>query len=303
MHSAQISNSAPSPALRPIDAIYSPPPVHWVGDGFRVAGYLNAIPDGMRRLSPFLLLDYHPPHVYEATRRPRGVGVHPHRGFETVTIAWEGAIAHHDSTGAGGVIRPGDVPWMTAAAGILHKEFHEAAWAEGGGTLHLAQLWVNLPRAQKLGPPGYQPLTAEAMGRVDLADGAGHVRIIAGEFAGVRGPARTATKVSLFDVKLVDGARLELPAPAHETLAVLVIAGAVTVNGGMHAPKDALVLFGHTGDAARFEARGDTHLLVLGGEPIDEPIAAYGPFVMSTREELVSAVEDFQAGKFGHLAD
>jgi redox-sensitive bicupin YhaK (pirin superfamily) len=288
---------------RPVDAIFAPPGVHWVGDGFRVAGYMNVIPDALRRLSPFLLLDYHQPYAYEPTSRPRGVGVHPHRGFETVTLAWEGSVAHHDSTGAGGVIGPGDVQWMTAAAGILHKEYHEAGWAKGGGTMHMAQLWVNLPRSHKMIAPGYQPITADQMGLVSLDGDAGIVRVIAGELAGVRGPARTATKVLTLDARLREGGTLELPFPARENLAVLVMAGEVIVNGEHVAATNDFVLFKNEGEVATIKAQRAAHLLVLGGEPIDEPVVQYGPFVMNTKQEIAQAYDDFRRGKFGYLAD
>ncbi len=307
----QGSNSSVSPPASPhasllkprsIAMVVPPPPIHWVGDGFRVHGYMNAFPNAMVRMSPFLMLDYHAPHVYTGTARPRGVGVHPHRGFETVTIAWEGRLAHHDSTGAGGIIGPGDVQWMTAASGILHKEYHEASWAKDGGRMHMAQLWVNLPSSHKMAKPGYQPLLASEMGHVDLGR-AGSVRIIAGEYAGVRGPAKTVTKVTVLDARLSAGGTLELPCPARENLAVLVMGGTVSVNGTTHATENAFIVFANEGDVATFTAKEGAHLLVLGGEPIEEPIASYGPFVMNTREEIVRAYEDFQRGAFGSLAD
>jgi redox-sensitive bicupin YhaK (pirin superfamily) len=282
--------------------VVPPPPIHWVGDGFRVHGYMSAIPNAMVRMSPFLMLDYHAPHTYSGTERPRGVGVHPHRGFETVTLAWEGRLAHHDSTGAGGIIGPGDVQWMTAASGILHKEYHEASWAKQGGRMHMAQLWVNLPSSHKMAKPGYQPILASEMGHVDLG-GSNSVRVIAGEYAGVRGPARTVTKVTVLDARLSAGATFELPCPSRENLAVLVMAGAITVHGSTHAGEGAFVLFANEGEHVTLVAKEATHLLILGGEPIDEPIAAYGPFVMNTRDEIVRAVEDFNRGAFGSLAD
>jgi quercetin 2,3-dioxygenase len=294
--------TAPRAKVRPVDFVVPPPRIHWVGDGFRVHGYMSAFPDAMLRLSPFLMLDYHAPFVYEGTEKPRGVGVHPHRGFETVTIAWEGSIAHHDSTGAGGIIGPGDVQWMTAASGILHKEYHEDSWAKQGGRMHMAQLWVNLPRSHKMVAPGYQPITGADMGVVDLGGGS-RVRIIAGEYAGVRGPARTVTKVTMLDVRLTQGAVFEVPCPARENLAVLVMAGEVAVNGEARAGENSFVVFKNEGELATLAAAADAHLLVLGGEPIEEPIASYGPFVMNTREEIAQAYEDFRRGKFGFLAD
>ena len=292
-----------TPSVRPIDTVYTAPALHWVGDGFRVAGYFSAIPDAVRRLSPFLLMDYGPPHVFTPSQRPRGVGVHPHRGFETVTIAWQGSVAHHDSAGGGGVIGPGDVQWMTAASGILHKEYHEAEFSRRGGPFHMAQLWVNLPRAHKMDPPRYQPLAAERMGRVELPEASGDVRIIAGAYAGVAGPAQTFTPIGLFDVRLNPGGRFPLDLPATDNVAVLVMDGEVAVNGTQNARTNDLVLFRNEGDHLEFEARSAAHLLVLSGTPIREPVVQYGPFVMNTEAEIGQAFSDFNRGRFGHLED
>lgn len=285
---------------RTVAQVFESPGLHWVGDGFRVAGYFSRVPGAARELSPFLLLDYHPPYVYAPTERPRGVGVHPHRGFETVTLAWEGRVAHHDSTGAGGVIGPGDVQWMTAASGVLHKEYHEREWARQGGRFHMAQLWVNLPRAHKLSPPRYQALEAERMGRVELSGGAGVVRVVAGAHAGVRGPALTFSEVTLLDVTLRAGGELVLEAPAAHNVALLLMSGDARVAGQAVAA-GALVTTRHDGEALRLAASTDAHVLVMGGAPIDEPVAAMGPFVMNTEAELRQAVADYEAGRFGRL--
>ncbi len=287
---------------RVIDGIYPAPGLHWVGDGFRVAGYFSAIPDAARKLSPFLLLDYHPAHVYPPTDRKRGVGVHPHRGFETVTLAWQGSVAHHDSTGAGGIIGPGDVQWMTAASGILHKEYHEGAYAKRGGPFQMAQLWVNLPRAHKMSHPRYQALAASEMGIVTLAAGAGSVRVVAGEYDGVRGPAQTFTPINLFDARLNAGGTLDLAFPATQNAALLIMEGEMTVNGAAARLHD-LVVFDNVGERIRVEAHSGAQLLVLNGEPILEPVVQYGPFVMNTEREIMQAFADFQTGKFGHLED
>jgi redox-sensitive bicupin YhaK (pirin superfamily) len=287
---------------RQIASVHHAPGLHWVGDGFRVAGYISAIPDGMRRMSPFLLLDYHPAYDYAASQRPRGVGVHPHRGFETVTIAWQGSVAHHDSAGNGGVIGPGDAQWMTAASGILHKEYHEAEFARRGGTFQMAQLWVNLPRRHKMDAPRYQGLVADQMGQVTLPDGAGHVRVVAGEYDGVRGPAQTLSPINLFDVRLNAGGRIELAFPARENAALLILAGDVTVNGQAATMND-FVLTDNVGERITVAAAKDAHLLVMNGEPIDEPIVPYGPFVMNSRREILEAIDDFNGGRFGHLED
>ncbi len=285
---------------RTIDGVYGSPGLHWVGDGFRVAGVFSRVPDAARRLSPFLLFDYHPPYDYSPTERPRGVGVHPHRGFETVTLAWEGKVAHHDSTGAGGVIGPGDVQWMTAASGVLHKEYHEREWARRGGTFHMAQLWVNLPRAHKMGPPRYQALEAAQMGHVELPRDGGTVRVIAGEHAGTRGPALTFSDVTLLDATLRVGGELTLEAPSAHNLAFLLVSGELEVDGRRVAAGE-LVTTRNDGDSLKLTASQPSHLLVMGGAPIDEPIAAMGPFVMNTEAELRQAVRDYEAGRFGHL--
>src|SRR5450631_3591647 len=217
--SVQTIETATTRTPRAIDAIYSAPPIHWVGDGFRVMGYFGLDQELVHKLSPFVLLDYHAPYVYEPTSNlRRGVGPHPHRGFETVTIAFEGSVAHHDSTGAGGIIGPGDVQWMTAGAGILHKEYHEERFARGGGRLHLMQIWVNLPAADKLAQPGYQLLERADIGAVALPNNGGSVRVIAGAYAGVKGAARTFTSIDMLDVRLSAKGRLDLDLPPqHNT--------------------------------------------------------------------------------------
>ncbi|HTR01760.1 MAG TPA: pirin family protein [Thermoanaerobaculia bacterium] len=288
-------------ALRRIDRILTGPRPHWVGDGFRVMGYFSQIPDAEKRLSPFLLLDYHEPYDYPATdNERRGVGPHPHRGFETVTLAFQGSVAHHDSTGRGGVIGPGDVQWMTAASGILHREYHEASWARAGGTMHMAQIWVNLPRAHKMDPPGYQAITADRMGIVELPHG--RVRVIAGAYQGVRGPAKTFTPVTMLDAALDAGGRAEFSFPARENLAILVMQGEIAIQDETARVGD-FVLFANEGERVTVEARSDARLLVLAGEPIEEPVVAYGPFVMNAEGEIRQAMLDFQSGKFGFLED
>jgi quercetin 2,3-dioxygenase len=288
--------------LRAIEGIYRAPGLHWVGDGFRVRGYFSSIPDAVAKLNPFLLLDYHPAYDYAPTERPRGVGVHPHRGFETVTIAWEGSVAHHDSTGSGGVIGPGDMQWMTAASGILHKEYHEREFARRGGTFHMAQLWVNLPKAHKMGPPRYQSITADRMGVVTLPDGAGSVRVLAGEYRGVAGPARTFTPINVFDVRLNSSGSADFAIPVAHNAGLLVLEGAVTINGAK-AVRENFVVFENEGESVHIEAASEAQLLFLSGEPIDDPIVQYGPFVMNTEREILQAFADYNAGKFGHLDD
>jgi redox-sensitive bicupin YhaK (pirin superfamily) len=291
------------PNERRIAGVYRGDGFHWVGDGFRVTNYFPSGNDLAQRISPYLLFDYHAPFTYAPTSgQPRGVGAHPHRGFETVTLAFEGRVAHHDSTGNSGVIGPGDVQWMTAASGILHKEYHEAEFARSGGTMHMAQIWVNLPSAHKMDPPRYQALAADQMGTVPLPDGAGLVRVIAGECNGVKGPAVTVSPVNLFDIHLNAGGGVQLSFPAGENTALLVLDGEVTINGNRAAALD-FVLFENEGEAIAIRAETKAHLLLLNGEPIDEPVVQYGPFVMNTQEEIRQAVLDFRAGKFGQLSD
>lgn len=294
-----------SPAIeRSIAQVFGPPRAHWVGDGFRVMGYFSQIPEAERRLSPFLLLDYHAPYTYPATRNQRrGVGPHPHRGFETVTLAFQGSVAHHDSTGKGGVIGPGDVQWMTAASGILHREYHEEEFARQGGPMQMAQIWVNLPSAHKMDPPGYQALAANEMGLVKLPDEAGLVRVIAGEYQGVRGPAKTFTPINMFDVRLARQGRVELSFPARESTALLVMSGEVSINRKAKAGTNEFVLFENEGERIAIVAESEAQLALLNGEPIDEPVVSYGPFVMNTAQEIQEAITDFNRGKFGHLAD
>jgi redox-sensitive bicupin YhaK (pirin superfamily) len=291
-------------ADRKVGMVMGPSEVHWVGDGFRVRGYFSRIPDAERRLDPFLLLDYHEPWDYPPTKNERrGVGPHPHRGFETVTLAFQGSVAHHDSTGKGGVIGPGDVQWMTAASGILHREYHEESYARRGGTMQMAQIWVNLPKAHKMDPPGYQAITADRIGVVELPDGAGQVRVIAGEYRGVRGPAKTHTPLNMFDARLSAGGRVEFSFPARENAALLVLAGDVRINRDTEAGVNEFVLFENEGERIEIEAGSPAQILILNGEPIGEPVVSYGPFVMNTTGEIRRAMADFQEGRFGYLED
>ena len=281
--------------------IHSAPRPHWVGDGFPVRSLFGY--DGLgRQLSPFLMLDHAAPTAFEPAARPRGVGQHPHRGFETVTIVYQGELEHRDSTGAGGLIGPGDVQWMTAAGGILHEEFHSRAFTERGGTIEMVQLWVNLPARDKMAAPGYQTLLDRDIPSVDLPDGAGRVRVIAGEFDGHRGPANTFTPIDVWDVRIAQGAVARLPATAGRTLAVVVLRGAVLIDGKEIAREGQLVHFDRSGGAVTIEANSDATLLWLAGEPIDEPVVGYGPFVMNSDEESRQAIADFNSGRFGRMA-
>ena len=292
--------TTPMTEPRTVDGVYRGNGFHWVGNGFHVTQLFPAANDLGARISPFLLMDYHAPHHYPPTDQPRGVGVHPHRGFETVTLAFDGSLAHHDSSGGGGIIRPGDVQWMTAARGILHKEYHEPGWARTGGNMHMMQLWVNLPAAHKMDPPRYQPLTADAMGTVELARNAGTVTIIAGEYHGTRGPAETVTPINLWTADLNGGGTMELAFPATDNAAVFVLDGTIETNGVV-ATDHELVLFANHGEHITIQARTDTTILILNGEPIHEPVVAHGPFVMNTPDEIRTAINDFNSGRFGHL--
>ncbi|MBX7199926.1 MAG: pirin family protein [Rhodospirillaceae bacterium] len=273
---------------------------HWVGDGFPVRT-LFSYDAGAANTSPFLLFDYAGPHLFEPTHGQRGVGQHPHRGFETVTIVYDGEVAHKDSTGQGGVIGPGDVQWMTAAGGIIHEEFHSPAFAKTGGPFRMVQLWVNLPAKAKMSQPGYQGITKADIPEVALPEGAGTARVIAGEFRGSKGPARTATPINLWDVRLTAGADVTFDLPEGHTAMIAVLAGHVTI-GSQGFGEAEIARLARTGGGVRVKADGDALLLVLTGEPIAEPVVGYGPFVMNTQAEIRQAVDDFNSGRFGQIA-
>jgi redox-sensitive bicupin YhaK (pirin superfamily) len=287
--------------MKKISGLYSAPRPHWVGDGFPVRSLFSYNTHG-RQLSPFLLLDHAGPAEFSPTDTPRGVGQHPHRGFETVTIVYDGEVAHRDSTGAGGEIGPGDVQWMTAASGILHEEFHSEAFTRRGGKLEMVQLWVNLPASDKMATPGYQNIGNADIPVVPLADGAGSVRVIAGAFGGQHGPARTHTPMDVWDLRLQRDRHATLDFAEGHTVAMVVLHGTVLFNGSQVAREGQMVLFDRTAGEVALEANADATVLVLAGEPIDEPIAGYGPFVMNTQEEIRQAMEDFNSGRFGQIA-
>ena len=287
--------------LKKVLGVHEAPARHWVGNGFPVRS-LFSYNDHGRSLSPFLLLDHAGPQRFDPASKPRGVGVHPHRGFETVTIVYEGEVAHRDSTGSGGTIGPGDVQWMTAASGILHEEFHSEAFTQTGGMLEMVQLWVNLPAKDKSAAPGYQNLLNKDIPSVDLPNGAGRVRVIAGDFDGGKGPARTFTPINVWDVRLNAGATAELPTVSGHTLALVVLRGTLLVNGEEVVREGQLVRMEREGDTVTLEANNDVTLLWLAGEPIDEPVVGYGPFVMNTQAEIVQAMEDMRSGEFGRMA-
>lgn len=296
--------------MRKILATYGAPRPHWVGDGFPVRSLISPGTQG-QHLSPFLMLDHAAPTEFAPSAHRRGVGEHPHRGFETVTIVYGGELEHRDSTGAGGTIGPGDVQWMTAASGILHEEFHSERFAKTGGSLEMVQLWVNLPARHKMAAPGYQTLLAAEIPSVALPGGAGTVRVIAGQYAsqhggqydGHVGPARTFTPIDIWDVRLAAGQAMPFTLPEGRTLAVAVLDGTVEANGTTVVRTSEIVVFDRTGGDITLEAAGSAKLLVLSGEPIDEPVVAHGPFVMNTVGEIKQAMLDYQNGRFGGLPD
>jgi redox-sensitive bicupin YhaK (pirin superfamily) len=287
---------------RQIEKIIAPPAAHMVGDGFRVHNFIPGYNIGMERMSPFLMMDYNSKHYFSPTNKQRGVGVHPHRGFETVTIAYKGKVAHHDSSGNSGVIGEGDVQWMTAASGILHKEYHEEEFSKQGGDFQMVQLWVNLPAKDKMSKPKYQGIANADISKHNLPDNGGVVEVIAGEYNGTKGAASTFTPVNLFNAKLNKGTKADFNFPESYNTALLVIEGTVKVNGS-DAPTNNLVLFANDGEAFTVEATDDAVVLILSGEPINEPIAAHGPFVMNTKEEILQAFDDVNMGRFGYLED
>lgn len=280
--------------------VYGPGSNHWVGDGFPVRNMFPS--NGINaEINPFLMLDYAGPAEFKPSNRPRGVGEHPHRGFETVTIAYQGAVDHRDSAGNSGTIHPGDVQWMTAASGVVHEEKHEREFTRTGGTFEMIQLWVNLPRSVKMSQPRYQGLLNEQIPHVDLGSGS-YARIIAGELNGTKGPAKTFTPVNLFDIRLKAGSRADFALPAGQNAAVLLLRGDATVNASQQLEGEAqIALLSADGQDVVLEAKRDSILLAMSGEPIDEPVVSYGPFVMNTQEEIRQAAEDYRSGKMGTL--
>ncbi|SIS41384.1 hypothetical protein SAMN05421766_101695 [Zobellia uliginosa] len=287
---------------RAVELVASPKAPHFVGDGFRVH---NFIPSGFRldmeRMNPFIMMDYNSKFYFSPTDSPRGVDVHPHRGFETVTIAYKGKVAHHDSSGGGGVIGEGDVQWMTAASGVLHKEYHEEEWAKKGGEFQMVQLWVNLPKKDKMSAPKYQAIKKEDINRYPLPDQTGEIEVIAGKYNDTVGTASTFTPINMLNARLKKGGKADFSFPENYNTVLLVIEGSIVVNGKEEAPTDHLALMENKGENFTIEATENAVVLVLSGEPMNEPIAAHGPFVMNTKEELMQAFHDFNNGKFGYL--
>jgi quercetin 2,3-dioxygenase len=286
--------------MKSVLGTYAAPSSHWVGDGFPVRTLFSY--DRMaRQLSPFLLLDLAGPSEFTPARTQRGVGEHPHRGFETVTIVYSGEVDHRDSAGNGGSIGPGDVQWMTAGAGIMHEEFHSEGFTRKGGLLQMAQLWVNLPAKDKMTRPQYQAITANLIPEVALGENAGRIRVIAGECAGVRGPARTFTELNVWDVRLNANASCKLDLPEGHNTIIAVLQGRLQVGTGQQLGDADLAVLSATGEGAWVKTQSAVTLLALSGKPIEEPVVGYGPFVMNTRGEIVEAFNDLESGRFAAL--
>ena len=291
--------------MKTILGTYSNPNQHWVGDGFPVRGMFGYQGQGVAERSPFLLLDYAPPYTFTPNSGyRRGVGQHPHRGFETVTIVYQGELEHRDSTGAGGIIGAGDVQWMTAGGGIIHEEFHSPAFSQKGGVFQVAQLWVNLPAKDKMTAAHYQGITAAQIPSVALPGEAGHMRLIAGDWQGHSAPAQTYTPMRVWDLRLAAGASADLPQPEGWNTLLLVLHGSVQINGAGTAQSAQIATLSATGTGLRLANTGEAEatILLLSGEPIDEPVFGYGPFVMNSREEINQAIDDFNSGRFAQAA-
>jgi quercetin 2,3-dioxygenase len=288
--------------MKKVIGVYRNQNMHWVGDGFPMKNLLSYDRLG-QAISPFLLLDYSQPYTFQPTQRQLGVGSHPHRGFETVTIAYQGEVTHKDSAGGGGTINTGDVQWMTAGSGLVHEEFHSPEFAQTGGLFEMAQLWVNLPAKHKMTAPRYQAITAAQIPRIEMDEGAGHIRVIAGEFGGHHGPAQTFSDLNVWDGELKAEYETAFNVPATHNTIVVVLTGEVIINGTQNVMDSSIVMFARDSETLiQLQANQDTKFLILTGEPLNEPIQGYGPFVMNTKEEIVQAFTDFNQGKFGDIA-
>ncbi|RYD78444.1 MAG: pirin family protein [Sphingobacteriales bacterium] len=287
--------------IKQVASILKAPAPHMVGDGFRVH---NFFPGGYKiNMSPFFLMDYGSKIEFSARKEPRGVGIHPHRGFETVTIAYHGAVAHHDSSGNSGVIYPGDVQWMTAASGILHKEYHEQNYSLKGGAFQMVQLWINLPAKYKMSRPKYQAVKQADMAKFALPENGGNIEIIAGNYKDMQGNASTFTPIELYNARLNNGGKAEFNFPANFNTGFMVIEGSIKINDNEIASANNFIHFKNEGEEIKVEALENSVVLILSGEPINEPIAQYGPFLMNTEEEINEAISDYNQGKFGYLEE
>ena len=288
---------------RNIEEVLSPSSPHMVGDGFKVVNYFPGGQKLEKRMNPFFLLDFNPEFNFTPTIAPRGVGVHPHRGFETITIAYKGSVAHNDSAGNSGVIHAGDVQWMTAGSGILHKEYHDKEFAVLGGLFEMAQIWINLPKKYKMSAPKYQAILHKEKGKFQLENNQGNVFVIAGKYKGAKGKANTFSPVEMYDIRLNENAETEIKVPEHFNTGLLIVEGEATINQDTIAKEHQFVQFKNEEGIIHIKAMKKSVLLFLSGEPINEPVAVYGPFVMNTTEEIQEAIEDFNSGKFGNLAN
>ena len=287
--------------LKQIEKILAPPPFHWVGDGFKVHTFFPSNVIEKSRMSPFFLLDYNAKTEFPPSDTPRGVGPHPHRGFETVTIAYHGKVAHHDSVGNSGVIAEGDVQWMTAGSGILHKEYHEKSFSKKGGLFQMVQLWVNLPKKHKMTEPKYQTLIHDKMGKYIIPNEKGIVNVIAGEFKDTQGLAYTFTPMNIYDIRLRADAKISIDLHNDYNTCLLILKGSILINYTDNVETDNLVLFRNSGTMINMAAAENSIILVLSGQPINEPIFQYGPFLMNTKTEIIEAFDDYNNGKFGQL--
>jgi len=288
--------------MKKISNFYSPPQGHWVGDGFPVRSLFNYNRMGAEQISPFLLLDYAGPHEFAPAQTPRGVGSHPHRGFETVTIVYEGEVEHRDSSGGGGVIAQGDVQWMTAGDGIVHQEFHSPSFTQKGGLFEVVQLWVNLHAKNKTTAPRYQSIVANSIPTVTLANNAGLVRVIAGQYQNTQGPAQIFSPINVWDIRLNPNGKAQFSVPLGHTVMVVTLSGTVQINADRIMRAADLAVFAHRGTEISIEANTDAKLLLLSGEPIDAPVIGYGPFVMNSIDDIKTSIEAFQNGEFGQIA-
>lgn len=287
--------------MKKIIGVYRNENMHWVGDGFPMKGLFSYDRLG-QAISPFLLLDYASPYPFAPSTEQHGVGSHPHRGFETVTIAYQGEVTHKDSAGGGGTIKTGDVQWMTAGAGLVHEEFHSPEFAKKGGLFQMAQLWVNLPAKDKMTAPRYQAIEAKDIPVLQFKDNAGHIRVIAGAFEKLQGPASTFSSINVWDGELAVGHKEMIQVPAGHTVLFVVLEGVMLLNGTQKVLDSSIVMFSKDSDTSiQFEATEAAKFLVLTGEPLNEPIQGYGPFVMNTKEEIIKAFDDFNSGKFGEI--
>nr|WP_174506848.1 pirin family protein [Acinetobacter sp. Marseille-Q1620] len=288
--------------MRKVVGIYRNQNMHWVGDGFPVKNLFSYDRLG-QAISPFLLLDYAAPYHFEPTTEKHGVGSHPHRGFETVTIAYNGEVTHKDSSGGGGTIKTGDVQWMTAGSGLVHEEFHSEAFAKKGGLFEMVQLWVNLPASDKMNPPKYQTLAAQDIPVIPLDDDAGQMRVIAGKYLEYQGPASTHSPVNVWDGSLKSEHEHIIHVPVDHNVLVVLLEGELMINGHQRVKDHSIVLFAHDADPViQLAAIENARFLVLTGKPLNEPIQGYGPFVMNTKDEIIQAFNDFNNGKFGQIA-